>query len=85
MAFAYAVTKKLNISRSKAMAWGTFTNGSGDVGGDITTGFKTCDFFVPSINSHVDSTDIKHTISGGTVTLVCPDNVDGTWLAIGAS
>ncbi len=83
MAFAYAVTKKVRLTRTKSMTWGTFTNGTNDSGGDVVTGYKTIDFIVFSVNSHVASTDIKQTVSGGTATIVCPDNVDGTWLAIG--
>lgn len=83
MAFAYAVTSREWISRRKRICWGTFTNTDSDTGGAIVTGMKTVDFFVPSPNSHVGSTVIKHTVSGGTVTLVIDNGVDGTWLAVG--
>lgn len=84
MAFSYAVTKRIRLDRTKSIAWGTFTNAATDSGGDVVTGFKTVDFIVFSTNSHVGSTLMKHTISGGTVTIVCPDGVDGTWLALGS-
>ena len=83
MAFAYAVTSREWISRRKRICWGTFTNGASDSGGAIVTGMKTCDVFIPSVNSHVGATNIKHTISGGTVTIVADEGVDGTWLAVG--
>lgn len=83
MAFAYAVTKKVNVSRSKCIVWGTFTNGTADAGGDIVTGLTYCDFFIPSVNSHLGTEDIKHTLSGGTATIVTSEGADGTWFAIG--
>ena len=83
MAFSYAVTKKVRIERTKSMTWGTFTNAETDSGGDIATGLKTVDFITFSINSHVGGTDVKHTISGGTVTIVTPNGIDGTWFGIG--
>lgn len=83
MAFAYTVTAKVNISRSKKITWGTFTNGTNDVGGAITTGLTYIDFFSAGITSHVDSGDVKATTSGGTATLITGNDIDGTWMAIG--
>lgn len=83
MAFAYTVEKKINVERTWALAWGTFTNGATDAGGDIVTGFSALGFFVPSINSHVGTESVKHTISGGTVTIVTSEGADGTWFAVG--
>jgi 7-keto-8-aminopelargonate synthetase-like enzyme len=83
MAFAYTVTSREWISRRKRIVWGTFTNAIADTGGAIVTGMKTVDFFIPSINSHVNDTCIKHTVSGGTVTIDCDYDCDGTWLALG--
>lgn len=83
MAFAYAVTSREWVSRRKKICWGTFTNGAADTGGDIVTGLNTCDHISFTVNSHVGSTVIKHTISGGTVTIVADNDVDGTWMALG--
>ena len=83
MAFAYTVTKRIRPERAYKMAWGTFTNGTNDSGGAIVTGFKSCNFFIASINSHLSAAEVKHTISGGTVTIVTGDDIDGTWFAIG--
>ena len=83
MAFAYAVTSRCWLDRKKRLCWGTFTNGATDTGGAIVTGMKTVDFFTAQPDSHVDSTMIKHTISGGTVTIVASDGVDGRWMALG--
>ena len=83
MAFAYAVTSREWIARRKRICWGTFTNGATDTGGAIVTGMKTVDFFVSSYDSHVEAGDAKHTISGGTVTVVVPDGCDGRWMALG--
>ena len=83
MAFSYTVTKKIGISRTKSFVWGTFTNGANDSGGAVSTGLKACDVWIPVISSHTGGTGIKTSISGGTVTIVTDDDVDGTWFAIG--
>lgn len=86
MAFASTRTATFGISRSKRISVGTFTNASGDTGGDIVTGLKFVDTFVWSCSSHFGTEVIKVTKNsgtGGTVALVTSDNADGDWMAVG--
>ena len=93
MSFAYAVSSG-TIAGNKRLVFGTFTNSAGDTGGAITTGLDSVDWFAPIVTSHSGATGTKHTISGGTVTIVVPsdalvpsaaaDGVDGLWIAIGS-
>jgi len=60
-----------------------FTNGSGDTGGSVSTGFAYVHKAHVEITSHVGSASPKITISSGTVTLETGDNVDGNLVVTG--
>ncbi len=81
MAFSFAISGRENLG-SVNMLWGTFTQGSTDSGGDITTGMSGVMAF-GAIPTNVDSFQPKYSASGGTVTLVTGNDVDGNWFAIG--
>jgi len=86
MAFASSTTTQPGpaVIGSLRLIFGTFTNAAGDVGGAISTGFGVivaCGVFY---TSHVGSQSPKYTVSGGTITIVTEDGVDGNWWAIGA-
>lgn len=87
MAFASAITIK-GVMGNKKYAMGTFTNGSGDTGGDINTGLSVCQaIFLQSGGSAViaNAPVVNETlpVAGSAVTIVTTDNEDGTWLAFG--
>lgn len=85
MAFAYTVdtNRGSTVIGNRRFIVGTFTNGEADSGGAIVTGLSKVDAFDVLVTSHVGSTNAKRTVSGGTVTIVTPNGVDGTWWAIG--
>lgn len=89
MAFASTFTGASVIGTMRK-TWGTFTNGTTDVGGDISVGLSNVVDFNVTPSSHVDTTVIKHTITqasidpgGATVTIATGPNVDGIWSATG--
>lgn len=87
MAFASAV-KIRTVAGNKFLVTGTFTNGAGDTGGDITTGLSSVDFLLlqPSGSAVVATAAVVNETlpkSGGDVTIVSEANVDGNWLAMG--
>lgn len=78
MAFAYSKTK-LDIMGTHRVTMGTFSQASGDTGGDITTGLRTIENF-----QMTGALDIS--VSGGVVTVTTADPgaaQAGYWLAIG--
>ena len=73
---------------NKRMAWGTFTNGGGDSGGEVETGLETVEAFdLQSSGSAVVATAPVYNetlpLNGSSVTIVTAADEDGTWLAIG--
>lgn len=68
-------------------AWGTFTNGAGDTGGDIDTGLSRVESFiikekgssVVANKSVIDETFV----TGRNITIVTDSDVDGYWEARG--
>lgn len=82
MAFASTVSGSgfVGIRRRK---WGTYSNADGDSGGDIATGLRQIDTINIWTTSHVSSTPPKATASGGTLTLVTNNDVDGGWEVTG--
>lgn len=89
MAFAY--TKDgISIFGTKKIAYGTFTNGAGDYGGDIVTGLgkvqsfyltakgTTCEATCPVVNETLPLSN-----TGGTVSIKTAANTDGFWFAFG--
>jgi hypothetical protein len=74
------------VSGGIRIAFGTFTNGSGDSGGTIGTGLKFCNTFVYSASSHLGGEQVKVTKNSGTpgnVAIVTSDSIDGDWVAFG--
>lgn len=84
MAFSTTVVKRANIGSLKLVV-GTYTNAATDTGGTIDTGLTNLFYFSAEPDSHVGSTNLKHTITAGSssVTVVCEEGVDGRWLAVG--
>lgn len=82
MAFSSTVTSKTNLG-AVSLIYGTYTQADGDSGGTITTGFGTVIAFGAMITGQLDATEPKYSESGGTVTLVTGNGVDGSWWAIG--
>jgi len=85
VAFTSAVDDVV-VAGSRRIAFGTFTNASGDSGGTIKTGLKYCNTFVYSATSHLGGEQVKVTknsVTPGDVLIVTSDNIDGDWVAFG--
>ena len=67
------------------VVWGTFTNGAGDSGGNIETGFAAILDVSITPTSHFNTAYPKFTwtASDGTVAIVTEDNMDANWMAWG--
>ncbi len=89
MAFASTITRiEQNHIGDRVVTHGTYTNGSGDVGGDIDTGLAQCEFIcLQPIGSAVivAAPVVNETlpVDGSAVTVVTSDNEDGNWFAYG--
>ena len=73
---------------TKFMTTGTYSNGSGDTGGNIDTGLKVCEaiFLQPKGAAVVANNPVVNEtlpVAGSAITVVTTDNEDGTWMAIG--
>jgi len=80
MAFAQTTTATVqSMMANKRVAFGKFTQGSGDTGGAIVTGLQVVEYF--------ECTGMKTaSVSGGTVTATTLDpggSQAGYWMAIG--
>lgn len=86
MAFSYTLDGR-TIFGNKWVAWGTFTNGASDTGGDIDTGLAVVEamFLQETGNAVASASACNETfpVSGGVVTIVTDAGVDGLWFAIG--
>ena len=90
MAFTSSVTQR-DIWGSMAVSIGTFTNASGETGGNIATGLNRCYGLIlqPGGSSVatdacvVNETFTANGLDGSAITIVTGDNVDGNWLAFG--
>lgn len=87
MAFESAIIKE-SVFGDMRIRIGTYTNGSGDTGGEIVTGLTNCDYIeLQPIGSAVIATQsvVNETfpLASGSITVVTADNEDGTWFAIG--
>ena len=82
MAFASTVTGNTVYGNHRVVT-GTFTNGETDAGGSITTGLDYVFGFSYTVTGQVGATMPKYSVSGGTVTLVTDNGVDGNWIAFG--
>ena len=80
MAFA-KTTKFETVFGNKKIRCGQFTQGNGDTGGAIATGFSSIDYFDASYMTAASDSD-------GTVTITTADPLGaqtGYWIAIGAA
>ena len=73
---------------NKRIAWGTFTNGGGDTGGDIDTGLEVVEFMIlqtAGTGVSADQHAVNETlpVDGSAITIVSTDGADGIWFAIG--
>jgi len=87
MAFASTITKQV-VMGSYKVAWGTFTNGVGDTGGDIDTGLTTVDSIMLTTQGAAVSADahaVNETlpVDGSAITVVSTAGADGYWYAVG--
>ncbi len=89
MTFASTITRVIpNIVGDRKITHGTYTNGSGDTGGNINTGLKVCEFIQlqPTGSSVIASNPVINEtlpIDGSAITIVTTDNEDGIWMAYG--
>lgn len=88
MAFESAVLQRGVSVGNRRWAWGTFTNGAGDSGGDIETGLSRVEMLVPvhsGAAAVADAPSVNETfpLASGDVTIVTTAGADGYWLAIG--
>ena len=87
MAFESEVTIR-SVMGNKRVHFGTYTNGSGDTGGDINTGLRSCEFLSlqPGGSSAIATAPVVNEtlpVAGSAVTVVTADDEDGNWMAIG--
>ena len=86
MAFAATIVGR-TVFGNKRILTGTFVNTSNTAGGDITTGFKVCDFLtLQSTNSAsavIHSVTETFPVDGGVVTVATTADVSGVWFAYG--
>jgi len=85
--FAYTVTKRMIVGDS-VVAYGTYTNGVSDTGGDINTQMDVCDYIKlsDSGSSAVAACAVANETfpcAGHAVTIVTAANQDGQWYAVG--
>jgi len=87
LTFEFTVDGK-NLEGSKWHAWGTFTNGAGDSGGDIVTGLSQIDsvslqYTGSSVVASAPVVDESFPLASGTFTIVTVSGADGLWHAWG--
>lgn len=87
MGFEYAVTARENIG-SMSVTYGTFTNGGGDVGGNIATGMRRVEMMMLAYSgaaaiTEAPSINATFPCDGSSVAIVTPAGADGYWIAWG--
>jgi len=87
MAFASAITKT-GVMGAYKVAWGTYTNGSGDTGGNVNTGLTNVHVMLlqpGGASAIATAATVNETLpaAGNAITIVTADNEDGQWFAIG--
>lgn len=87
MAFASAVVEQ-GVMGDKKYSRGTYTNGSGETGGDIDTGLAVCEALMlqPGGSAAIATAPVVNEtlpVAGSAVTVVNADNEDGNWFAFG--
>jgi len=88
VAFEYAIIHGPIPVGDRYEVYGTFTNGSGDTGGDVKTGLRVVEWFDiqekgAAVVANRSTVDEDFPLVGGDVTIVTDDNVDGYWKARG--
>lgn len=87
MAFAFT-HNGFESAGSRRLAWGTYSNGAGDSGGDIITGLRVVQSFqLQPLGTAVVATEPKANetfpLNNTAVTIVTALDEDGLWFAIG--
>ena len=84
MAFT-TTTSSNTVFGNKRIVFGTFTNDTGSVGGEVATGLTTVDFFMAVSSAGPSATQVNETLplASGTVTIVNTPDDTGFWMAIG--
>ena len=87
MAFESAVTSQ-GVQGNKKITKGTYTNASGDSGGDVDTALIMCESLVLQPNDTAviaNAAVVNETlpVSGAAVTIVTTASEDGVWIAEG--
>lgn len=88
MAFSYTKDTGDQVLGRLKMTTGTYTNGSGDTGGNIDTGLTMCEMLLlqPKGDSAIataNAVNESFPIAGSAVTVVTADDEDGYWIAFG--
>lgn len=89
MAFASTITRReANVVGDRKITYGTYTNGSGDTGGNIDTGLEICEHIMlqPTGSAVVATAPVVNEalpIAGNAITVVTADDEDGVWMAYG--
>jgi hypothetical protein len=88
MAFAFETTARAVSQGNYKKAFGTFTNGGGDTGGDITVSGARQIVHVnlqhtgAAVASNAPSVNATLPLTSATFTIVTDDGADGLWEAI---
>ena len=87
MAFASTVIEQ-GVMGDKKYSRGTYTNGSGDSGGDIDTGLAMCQELMlqPTDTAVIASAPVVNEtlpVAGSAITVVNTASEDGNWFALG--
>ena len=87
MVFSSTVSKSI-VMGSRKVKFGTYT-GTGVTTGDVATGLKVVEVFVPIAGGSsvvADATTVNETLplkNGGAVTIIFTSGTSGFWMAIG--
>ncbi len=85
MALTSAVTFK-TIFGNKRVHWGTFTEGSSGTSGNVDTGLRKCEVFLPvAKNGTAQEISFNEDLpaDGSAITIGYESGAEGYWLAIG--
>lgn len=87
MAFSSAITS-YGVRGNKKTRTGTYTNGTGETGGDVDTGLTVCTDFVitpggSTVQANAPVVNETLPIAGNAITIVTDDGADGYWEAEG--
>lgn len=88
MTFSSAVTKR-TVFGDRKVVWGSYTNATADMGGDIATGLVCVEQFFLQRGGTAATALIASTVNevlplaSGTVTIVTAPYEPGYWMAVG--